>query len=230
MSGEHVSEPRAKQGSNTQKAVERLRDLIFSGELPGGSNHLESELADMLGMSRTPVREAAVLLEAQGLLELQPRKGVRIQPISAEDMREIYEVLTELESLAAYNAAEAKYRDAELAGLEAAVTTMERSTAEGDLETWAAADDLFHRELVRLGRNSRVVSIAAMMADQVRRARQTTLHMRSVPLQSNKDHHAVLDAIRRGDAAEARRIHREHRQRAKEEIVGLLDKFKILRL
>ena len=225
-----MTEISARQGSNTQKAVERLRHLIFSGELPGGSNHLESELAEMLGMSRTPVREAAVLLEAQGLLELQPRKGVRIHPISVDDMREIYEVLTEIECLAAANAAAAGYSEAELQGLDSAVTAMESSVKNGDLDAWADADEMFHRELVRLGKNSRVVSIASMMADQVRRARQTTLHMRDLPLRSNEDHRAVLNAIRKGDAEEARRIHRNHRRRAKDEIVGLLEKFKILRL
>ena len=56
-------------------------------------------------MSRTPVREATLMLEAQGLLEVRPRKGVRIPPISPEDMAEIYEVITELESLAAEKAA-----------------------------------------------------------------------------------------------------------------------------
>lgn len=225
-----MNEMPERQVSNTQKAVEKLRALIFSGELPGGSNHLESELAEMLGMSRTPVREAAVVLEAQGLLQLQPRKGVRIQPISAEDMREIYEVLTELESLAAANAAEAGYDDSDLAELAAAVEAMEQSTKDGDLDAWAEADDRFHRELVRLGKNSRIVIIAAMMADQVRRARHTTLRMRSLPVRSNEDHRMVLDAIRKGDADRARSVHRAHRQRARAEIVSLLEKFHILKL
>lgn len=59
-------------------------------------------------MSRTPVREATLLLEAQGLLEVRPRKGVRILSLYADDMHEIYQVLTELESLAAFLAAEKK--------------------------------------------------------------------------------------------------------------------------
>jgi len=65
----------AKVLSNTQRAVEELRALIFSGELGAGTDHLESELADLLGMSRTPIREAALILEAQGLVEMRTRKG-----------------------------------------------------------------------------------------------------------------------------------------------------------
>lgn len=225
-----MTDSNAKASSNTQRAVERLRSLIFSGELAGGSNHLESELAEILGMSRTPVREAAVLLEAQGLVELQPRKGIRIQPISVEDMREIYEVLTEIETLAAGNAAAAGYGDPELAALDAAVRAMERSLETEDLEAWADADDAFHAELVRLGRNGRAVAIAAMMVDQVRRARRTTLHMREKPVRSSEEHRAVLEAIRAGDVERARGIHRAHRERAREEITGLLARYRIVRL
>jgi DNA-binding GntR family transcriptional regulator len=72
--------------STSQRALRELRDKIFSGELAAGSDHLESELADLLEMSRTPVREAVLTLESQGLLELRPRKGVRILPLSPEDM------------------------------------------------------------------------------------------------------------------------------------------------
>jgi DNA-binding GntR family transcriptional regulator len=225
-----MSDVAAKQPSNTQRAVEQLRELIFSGKLAGGSNHLESELAEILGMSRTPVREAAVLLAAQGLVELQPRKGVRIHPISGDDMREIYEVLTELESLAAANAAAAGYGEADLAALYAAVDAMDRALEAEDLDRWAKADDVFHAELVRLGRNSRVEAIVAMMVDQVRRVRLSTLHMRERPVRSNADHRAVADAIRDGDGDAARRIHRAHRQRAKAEIVGLLERFRIRQL
>jgi DNA-binding GntR family transcriptional regulator len=85
-----------KSQPNSSIAVTQLRDLIFSGKLGAGTDHLESELAQALGMSRTPVREAVLMLEAQGLLEVRPRKGVRIKPVSPSDMAEIYDVLTEL--------------------------------------------------------------------------------------------------------------------------------------
>jgi DNA-binding GntR family transcriptional regulator len=225
-----MKKPEPRPSSNTQKALESLRNLIFSGELAGGSNHLESELADILGMSRTPVREAAVLLAAQGLLELQPRRGVRIHPVSIEDMREIYEVLTELESLAAEKAAEAHYSREELATLSAAVAAMDAALEADDREAWAEADDAFHEELVRLGRNSRVAMIAAMMVDQVRRARRTTLHLRDAPVRSNIDHRAVVEAILEGDGKAARKIHRDHRRRAKETIIALLTRYRIFKL
>lgn len=216
-----------KQLSNSQRALHELREKIFAGELAAGSDHLESELAGLLNMSRTPVREAVLMLEGQGLLELRPRKGVRILPLSPDDMAEIYDVLTELESLAAEHAANARYSEQDLQLLAEAIDDMDAAIAALELEAWAAADERFHAELVRLGGNSRVQAIVSMMSDQVRRARNTTLFMRPVPTQSNEDHRRVYQAIRDADAETARKAHRLHRQHAKEIIVGLLAKHRL---
>ena len=130
----------AKPPSNAQRAIQALRQMIFSGDLPPGSDHLESELATALGMSRTPIREAALTLESQGLLEMRPRKGVRILPVSPNDMREIYDVLTELESLAARRAAEEKPDADDLVPLAQSIADMEAALNSGALEDWAEAD------------------------------------------------------------------------------------------
>ena len=219
-----------KPMSNTQRAVAALREMIFSGALPAGSDHLESELADQLGMSRTPVREAALMLEGQGLIALRPRKGVRILPVSPDDMREIYEVLTELESLAAATAAARGLSDEDLSPLAASLDEMEMALARDALEDWAEADDRFHKELVRLGGNSRIEAIFHLMNDQVRRARSVTLFMRPRPDRSNHDHRAVMQAIRSGDGEVAASLHRAHRQRAKEMILELLERHKLNRI
>lgn len=213
-----------KSKPNSSIAVEKLRTLIFSGELGAGTDHLESELASALGMSRTPVREAVLILESQGLLEVRPRKGVRIKPLSPSDMAEIYDILTELESLAASDAAKRNLSAQDLSRLARAIDTMDQALKSNDREKWAQADEQFHGELVRLGGNSRVQSIAAMMSDQVRRARTVTLYMRPAPDQSNADHRGVFDAIKRGDADAAHRIHRAHRMNAKKVLTELLEK------
>ncbi len=216
-----------KMLSNTQRAVRDLRKMILSGELAAGTDHLESELAETLGMSRTPVREAALMLESKGLLEMRPRKGVRILPVSSEDMREIYDILTELESLAAQRAAEAGYSEEDLAVLAASIAQMDQAIDTEDLEAWAEADELFHQELVRLGGNKRVEAIVAMMSDQVRRARATTLFIRPLPVKSNEDHRVVFQAISDGRPDVARERHREHRLQAKVMLCGILEKHRL---
>lgn len=212
----------AKSKPNSSIAVEKLRDLIFSGKLGAGTDHLESELAETLGMSRTPVREAVLMLEAQGLVEVRPRKGVRIRPLSPSDMAEIYDILTELESLAAADAASRHRSDADLAVLAETIDQMDAALVAEDREAWSAADDAFHAELVRLGDNSRAQAIVAMMSDQVRRARAVTLYMRPLPTKSNADHRAVFDAIRVNDPKTARTRHREHRAASKKILIDLL--------
>ncbi|MEM7720448.1 MAG: GntR family transcriptional regulator [Pseudomonadota bacterium] len=213
--------------SSSQRALKELRDLIFSGELSAGSDHLESELAETLNMSRTPVREALLTLEAQGLLEMRPRKGVRILPISPTDMAEIYDVLTELESHAAAKAAEGHLTAADLTVLAEAIDKMDRAIAASDLEAWASADESFHEELVRLCGNSRIHAIYDMMSDQVRRARATTLLLRPLPTRSNEDHRKVYQAIKDGDPKTARDTHSAHRRYAKEIIVAILEKHRL---
>ena len=210
--------------TTTQRAAEEMRRLIFTGELAAGSDHLETELAARFGISRTPVREAALLLEAQGLVAVRPRRGVRILPVSADDMAEIYDVLTELESHAAGRAAAAGHSEQALAGMALAIDELDRALADGDRNAWAAADGRFHAELVSLGNNSRIQMIVGLMSDQVRRARALTLSLRPLPQSSNDDHRALLAAIRAGAASRAQSIHRAHREKTKEMLVALLRK------
>jgi len=131
-------------------------------------------------------------------------------------------VLTELESLAAAQAAGHGHNAATLTPLARAIDLMDRALALNDRTTWAEADDTFHRELVRLGGNSRVIAIVALMQDQVRRARTATLYLRPLPSRSNADHRSVYEAIAHGHAELARDIHRAHRKAAKAMLLALL--------
>lgn len=212
----------ARTLSNTQRAVALLRDMIITNKLPPGSNHLESELGEMLGMSRTPVREAAIILEGQGLVEVRPRRGIRVLPISAADMEEIYAILTELESLAAHDVAKRGCAPEDIAELRGYIAEMDEALDADDRQRWAGADDRFHRTLVRLAGNRRLQTIVATYFDQAHRARMLTLYIRPAPRQSNRDHRALVDAIERGDAEEARRIHRAHRITAKTMMIELI--------
>nr|WP_286193842.1 FCD domain-containing protein [Tropicibacter sp. R16_0] len=145
-------------------------------------------------------------------------------------MREIYDILTELESLAAQRAAEAGYSEDELAVLAGSIAKMDQAIEAEDLEAWAEADELFHQELVRLGGNKRVEAIVAMMSDQVRRARATTLFIRPLPVKSNEDHRVVFQAISEGRPDIARERHREHRLQAKAMLCGILEKHRLTSL
>lgn len=218
----------ARSKSNTEIAIETIKRLIVENELQPGSNHLESELSLKLGMSRTPVREATLILEAQGLLEIVPRHGVKILPVSISDMREVYQVLTALEGTAAELAAQKSLNTEAFAEAEKAIVMMDEALATDDRETWAIADEKFHNELIRLADNSRIKSIVNVFNDQVRRARALTLYLRPSPTKSNEDHRLLLDAIKAGDAHTAKTIHTEHRVRAGTMLISILEKHKLI--
>ena len=91
--------PRGK--SMVVAAYDLIKERILKNEYEPGFQALEPEIAQELGMSRTPVREALIRLSNEGLVEVIPRRGFRVVPLSPADMREIYQVLTALESMAA---------------------------------------------------------------------------------------------------------------------------------
>ena len=214
--------PNGRHLTQTQRAAEMLRELILSNELPAGSNILESELAQMFNMSRTPTREAILLLENCGLVEVVPRRGFRVRQVSAKDMAEIYAILTELEALAAEEAARKGLQDDELLMFERLLDGMEDALAQDDRAKWAELDTEFHNTLVRITDNKRLIDTINNFHDQAYRARMVTLYMRPPPHESNADHRRLFEAIAAGDAETARREHREHRIRAKDLLMGIL--------
>lgn len=204
------------------EAHARLKSEILSNRMPQGFQATEPEVALRLGMSRTPVREALILLQSEGLVELVPRRGVRVLPISPDDMREIYDILTALEPEAAAMLAMQNPNASDLAPLLDATSDMERALDQDDLETWAEADDRFHRTLIQMSGNSRLLSIVGTLNDQAHRARIATLRHREKPVASTRDHRDILTYLAAGDAARTREAFRTHRQRAANELVGLL--------
>jgi DNA-binding GntR family transcriptional regulator len=214
----------AERQSSAERAYRALKDLILGNQLPAGSQLLEQEAAQRLGMSRTPVREAMIRLEQDGVVEIRPRHGMRVLPVSSRDMREIYEVLTALESAAAEIVARRGATPAELASLRAAVADMDAALGHDDLEGWAVADKRFHGLLVTLAGNERLQQMVSQLGEQAHRARVLTLRLRPKPVNSIRDHARLVAAIARRDAEGARQIHHDHRTKAGEMLVDLLDR------
>lgn len=212
-----------KQPSATTVAAEKIRQLIFSGELIAGSNHLESELAERLGMSRTPVREATLTLQAQGLLVVQPRKGVKIKSISTDEIFHLCDILTDLECLAAKRAANSGHSKSDLETLFNAVDAMQLALDNDDRNAWAKADEEFHAELIELSRNKYLIAVVKNINDQIRRVRAITLNMRPTPTDANKAHSQLSQAILKGDADTAVEVHRAHLENSTQMFIQILN-------
>lgn len=228
-----TSDPRAALLARTAApgAVERvyraLRARILDNVWPPGHQALEQAIALELGVSRTPVREALIRLQNEGLIDVVPRHGMRVLPVSPDDMAEIYAILTSLESMAAELAAKRKPAAREVAPLEAACREMEAALAAGDLDAWAQADERFHLALVQLSGNRRLAEVVVNFWDRAHRARMVTLRMRPTPVHSTREHRAVVRAIRAGDFVVARDLHRAHRERGALELTSILKEFRL---
>ena len=204
------------------KAYRELRARILDNSMHSGEQFTEKELASTLNMSRTPTREAMLRLASEGLVEVRPRHGMRVKPVSMADMREIYEVLTALESTAAALAAARSDQGDSVRQLRAAIGDMDAALERDDLKAWAEADERFHKLLVAAAGNSRLTELVQTFVGQSQRVRMLTLRLRPKPTMSNRDHEAVVDAVEAHDAALARKIHYAHREKSGRMLVELL--------
>jgi DNA-binding GntR family transcriptional regulator len=214
----------AKPQSLVADAYRSLKDAIRDNVFAPGYQGSEQEIALRLGMSRTPVHEALIRLQEEGLVRILPKRGVMVCALSPDDMREVYDVIIALEALAAELLAGMAVRKPALAALEAINAEMRSALQRDDLVAWAGADDRFHRTLIDECGNRRVARLANTIMDQSHRARMMTLRLRPKPTRSMTEHQAITAAIRKGDPAEAASRTRAHRQRARDELLPLLDR------
>ena len=216
-----------KGKSRSGEAYLEIRRRILDNEWTPGYSALEQELAEQLQMSRTPVREALLRLQDEGLVAVVPRHGMRVLPVSPDDMREIYQVLTALEAAAAGMAAMANASEDKVAALKQACDDMEAALARKDLRAWAEADECFHTQLLLLSGNQILTETVLRFWDRAHRARLVTLRLRQLPEVSTREHRELIDAIVKGDSALAEQLHRGHRERGMRELLHILEVFQL---
>jgi DNA-binding GntR family transcriptional regulator len=216
--------------TRVDQAYAAIRRRILDNVFPPGMQVLEGALAGELGLSRTPVREALIRLAHEGLVEVIPRHGMRVLPVSPTVMREIYVVLTALESAAAELLAQRRPSATELRPLVEATREMTRAIKADDLDAWAAADERFHQKLVELAGNRTLIDAVARVGDRVHRARMFTLRLRPKPVNSTREHRALLERIRAGDPGGAVVVNRQHRERASRELLEIFERFRVQHL
>jgi DNA-binding GntR family transcriptional regulator len=211
----------SEDGRLTQRVYTAVRGAIRNLGLRPGQTVLEREVADALGLSRTPVREALVRLEADHLVRLIPRHGFAVLPVGAEGMRRIYEVVEGLEGMAVLLAAERRSAE-DLEKLEESIRRQEAALDADDLVGWTRADERFHEQLLDASGNAHLHRLLDPYADHLHRVRLYTIRRRPKPARSTAEHRAVLEIIRMGNGRAARELHQGHWQRVREELVGIL--------
>lgn len=186
--------------------LEALREAIISGVLEPGERLMEIQLAEEMGVSRTPVREAIRKLELEGFVIMIPRKGAYVAGVSHKDVKDVFEIRAALEGLAAGLAAE-KVTEEEIEQMERALHyEQEPKTVEEMVES----DTDFHALLYKASRNERLIQILANLREQIQRFRTTSLAVPGRVKNAIQEHRAMVDAIARHDVEEAQRLATEH--------------------
>ncbi len=196
-----------------------IRDLI----LPPGKMILEREMAEALQMSRTPVREALVRLETEGMVRLIPRRGFIVEPIEREDLKQIYEIVETLDGLAA-SLATAKVGELEIGLLESLIEQQEEALEQKNLKKWAVLDDQFHHLIIDYAKNKRLRAVIDSHSDQLYRARLFTINHRPLPFPSIVEHKAIISCMKAKDSHAASVLMQSHRNRARNEILTAVEK------
>lgn len=184
-------------------AYEHLRALILSGELGAETVYSEIALAEQLGVSRTPVREALLELSSQGLVTFLPRKGIKVNYFTTRDVEEVFE-LRSLVELRAVEKAAVRAGEGDIAELEDALAENERGAREENQEIFLEGDRRFHSTIARLVDNSRLLTALENLRDMVHMMSMQAVSQRERMPQVVDEHRRTLLAIREGDVESAR--------------------------
>lgn len=194
--------PAAKQPPAAERVHAHVKQAVLERRYEGGMLLTEGELAEAVGVSRTPVREALLRLEMEGLIKLYPKKGALVLPVSAQEIADVVETRLLVEQHAARKAVPAS--GALLAELEELLERMREQAAAGDLAAVSVADRGFHATLVRSAGNRILERLYEQLRDRQLRMGVAVMHAHPDRVAKNIAEHAeILQALRNGDAEEA---------------------------
>ncbi|HHW03562.1 MAG TPA: GntR family transcriptional regulator [Thermoanaerobacterales bacterium] len=200
-----------------------LREAIITGELKPGERLMEVQLAEEMGVSRTPVREAIRKLELEGLVVMIPRKGAYVAGLSLKDAADVFEIRESLEGLAAALAAE-RITDEELEAMEKILTEISSASEKDDVETIIKKDAEFHQILFAATRNDRLAQIINNLKEQIDRFRVQSFTNPDRIKSILQEHRRIVDALKDGDADRAEKLAKDHIEKVENNVMNILRK------
>ena len=198
-----------------EHVFESLKHSIVRGKISPGEWLVESHIAETLGISRTPVREAIHKLEREGLIERQARGGFTVLGFKRDDIEETFGIRSVLEGYAARLAA-IKHDAKELEDLENKIDEFQNALDRKKMDLLPTINTEFHDLLYGLSKSPKLINMINHLRDQIYRYRQMILKERKFASTSNQDHKKMIKYIRRRDAEGAERLVREHILRGQE--------------
>ncbi|MET9474355.1 MULTISPECIES: GntR family transcriptional regulator [unclassified Streptomyces] len=209
-----VTRPSVKQPPAAERVYTHVKQAVLDRRYEGGTLLTEGDLAEAVGVSRTPVREALLRLEVEGLIKLYPKKGALVLAVSAQEIADVVETRLLVEEFAARKAVPASAKL--ISRLEELLDEQRQHVAAGDLAAVSVADRCFHAEIVRHAGNEILSRLYDQLRDRQLRMGVAVMEAHPGRIAANiTEHGELLDAIRAGDADGAAQVVRRHVSRVK---------------
>ncbi len=195
-----------------------LREAIITGELKPGERLMEVQLAEKMGVSRTPVREAIRKLELEGWVSMIARRGAQVAGLSIKDIMDVLEVRASLDGLSTSLAA-ARITGEELKDLNNIYLQFMNYVEKDNLPGQVKKDVEFHEVIYRSSRNDKLIQIVSNLREQVQRFRVIYLKDYSSPKELAKEHLEIIEAITARDQDRAFKVAQKHIENQKEAVI-----------
>lgn len=197
---------------------ENLRNAIRTGILKPGQRLMEIHLAEQLGVSRTPVRDAIRKLELEGYVIMMPRRGTYVANLSIRDVNEVFEIRTALDSLVSGLAAQ-RITDEELEDLQRLLVEIGKYIEKNDMDKIVEIDTRFHDVLYKASRNNRLVGIISNLREQLTSYRTKSMSYPGRLRATLEEHRRIVDAIAQGNPVEAQKAAEDHMEKSEQTLL-----------
>jgi len=201
-----------------QHVFDNLKQAIIRGNIAPGEWLVESHIAEMLGISRTPVREAIHKLERERLIERQPRGGFTVLGLNRDDIEETFGIRSVLEGYAA-RLATLKHQPKELKALEKKIEEYTQCLRKKQMDALPGINTEFHELLYDISKSPRLIHMINGLRDQIYQFRQIILKNKKLANISNEDHIQMLKFMHQRDAEKVESLVREHILRGRDVVL-----------
>jgi DNA-binding GntR family transcriptional regulator len=191
------------------KVYRILKSSIIKGDLKPGEKLLESKIAEQLGVSRTPVREALQKLATEGFVKMEPNSVIMVHNFSFKDLKEILQIRRVLEGLAASVAAE-EINQEEISQLEKNIEETNICVIKNDLVTYLECNAKFHNLIFQFSRNERLIKISSQLVGPEHRLKIRELTIPGRFKYYLEEHQKIVEALKRRDAEQAAKLSQKH--------------------
>ena len=203
-------------------AYEVLKHAIVTGEIPAGERIVETDYAERLHISRTPLREALRKLERDGLVEYVLRRGVVVRAFTIEDVDEIYTIRNALEMLTLPAIIE-RATPEDIASLRAKLHEMDKVMAMDDIEKLSPMARAFHSAITHISGKNRILRVIESQDEFINRFSAMAIRQEDRRVQAHEEHHKLVDYSEQRDLEHLEKLTRKHIERSKENCLAALE-------